>query len=88
MCIPLSLLGNGFVKIPIPLLGNGSVKILLSFLGNGSAETLYTHNNRRIVRSIVFNVARVVSRKVGDYFFPELLVLRLKQMVIIVTIVL
>jgi hypothetical protein len=31
-------------------------------------------NNRRIVGRVVFNVAWVLSRKVGDYFFPELLV--------------
>jgi hypothetical protein len=37
---PLSLLGNGSVKIPLSLLGNGSVKIPLSLLGNGSVETL------------------------------------------------
>jgi hypothetical protein len=36
---PLSLLGNGSVKIPLSLLGNGSVKITLSLLGNGSVET-------------------------------------------------
>jgi hypothetical protein len=34
----------------------------------------HKRNNRRIVGRVVFNVARVVSRKVGDYFFPELLV--------------
>jgi hypothetical protein len=28
----------------------------------------------RIVLRVVFNVARVVSRKVGDSFFPELIV--------------
>jgi hypothetical protein len=26
----------------------------------------YTRNNRRIIGLVVFNVARVVSRKVGD----------------------
>jgi hypothetical protein len=40
LCIPLSLLGNGSVKIPLSLLGNGSVKIPLSLLGNGSVKTL------------------------------------------------
>jgi hypothetical protein len=41
VCVyPLSLSGNGSVKIPLSLLGNGSVKIPLSFLGNGSVETL------------------------------------------------
>jgi hypothetical protein len=38
--VPLSLLGNGSVKIPLSLLGNGSVKLPLSLLGNGSVETL------------------------------------------------
>jgi hypothetical protein len=28
MCITLSLLGNGSVKVPLPLLGNGSVETL------------------------------------------------------------
>jgi hypothetical protein len=45
----------------------GSVKIPLSLLGNG--------NSIRIVGYVVFNVVRVISRKVGDQFFPELLVL-------------
>jgi hypothetical protein len=58
MCIPLSLLGNGSVKIPPSLLGNGSVEI---YRGNE-----YTRNNRRIVGRVIFNVARVVSRKVDD----------------------
>jgi hypothetical protein len=37
---PLSLLGNGSVKIPLSLLSNGSVKFPLSLLGNGTLETL------------------------------------------------
>jgi hypothetical protein len=37
---PLSLLGNGSVKIPLSLLGNSSVKIPLSLLGNGLVEKL------------------------------------------------
>jgi hypothetical protein len=57
LCIPLSLLGNDSVKIPISLLGNGSVEC--------SRGNEYTRNNRRIGR-VVFDVARVVSRKVGD----------------------
>jgi hypothetical protein len=40
LCIPLSLLANGSVKIPLSLLGNGSLKIPLSLLGNGSVEAL------------------------------------------------
>jgi hypothetical protein len=32
----------------------------------------YTRNNRRIVGRVVFNVAHFVSRNVGDWFFPEL----------------
>jgi hypothetical protein len=31
----------------------------------------YTHNNRRIVGRVIFNVVRVESRKVGDYFFSN-----------------
>jgi hypothetical protein len=39
VCVsPLSLLGNGSVKIPLSLLGNGSVKVPLSLLGNGSVK--------------------------------------------------
>jgi hypothetical protein len=38
VCIPLSLLGNGSVRISLSLLGNGSVKIPLSLLGNGSVR--------------------------------------------------
>jgi hypothetical protein len=37
----------------------------------------YTRNNRRIVGRVVFNVAHVVSWKVGDWFFPELIVIYL-----------
>jgi hypothetical protein len=37
---PLSLLGNGLVKIPLLLLGNGLVKIPLLLLGNSSVKTL------------------------------------------------
>jgi hypothetical protein len=56
MCISLSLLGNDSVKIPLSLL-DGSVE---SYRGNE-----YTRNDRRFVGRIVFNVALVVSRKVG-----------------------
>jgi hypothetical protein len=35
---------------------------------------IHSFNNRRIVGRVVFNVSSVVSRKVGDLFFPELLV--------------
>jgi hypothetical protein len=54
------------------LVGNGSVKVPLSLLGNGGNE--YKRNNRKIVGRVIFSVIRVVSRKVGDWFFPELLV--------------
>jgi hypothetical protein len=57
MCIPLSLLGNGSVKIPLSLLGNGSVETL--------TRNEYTRNNISIVGRVFFNVARLVSRKVG-----------------------
>jgi hypothetical protein len=53
----LSLLGNGSVKIPLSL-GNGGSKL---YRGNE-----YTRNNRSIVGRVVFNVTRVVTRKVGD----------------------
>jgi hypothetical protein len=55
---------------PLSFLGSGSVKIPLSLLGSGLVETLprneYTRNNRRIVGRIVFSVACVISREVGD----------------------
>jgi hypothetical protein len=38
VCIPLSLLRNGSVKVPLYLLGNGSVKTPVLFLGNGSVK--------------------------------------------------
>jgi hypothetical protein len=38
----------------------------------------YIRDNRTIVGRVVFNVARVVSRKVGKYFFQELLVFIIK----------
>jgi uncharacterized membrane protein len=34
----------------------------------------YTRNNRRIVGRVIFYAVPVVSRKVGDWFFLELLV--------------
>jgi hypothetical protein len=72
-------IGNCSVKILLSLLGNGSVKIPLSLLGNDSVEHYraneYTLHNRIIVGRVILNVARVVSRKVGDQFFPELPVL-------------
>jgi hypothetical protein len=40
LCISVSFLDNGSVKILLSLLGNGSVKIPLSLLGNDSVETL------------------------------------------------
>jgi hypothetical protein len=41
VCVsPLSLVGNGSIKIPLSLLSNGSVKIPLLLLGNGSVETV------------------------------------------------
>jgi hypothetical protein len=33
----------------------------------------YARNNRRIVGRVFFYAVCVVSRKVGDYFFPEVL---------------
>jgi hypothetical protein len=49
------------------LLGNGSVK-----KDYGANE--YTHNNKRIVEGVVFYAVGVVSKKVGDYLLPGLLV--------------
>jgi hypothetical protein len=43
-------------------------------LGRNVTAVTNTRNNRRIVGRIVFNVAHVVTRKVGDWLFPELLV--------------
>jgi hypothetical protein len=45
-------------------------------LGRNVTAVTNTHaKNRRIVGRVIFNVARVVSRKVGDLFFLELLVI-------------
>jgi hypothetical protein len=62
MCIHLSLLGSGSVKIPLALLRNGSIKTL--------PRHKYTRNNRRIGR-VDFYAVSVPSRKVRDLFFPE-----------------
>jgi hypothetical protein len=43
-------------KTPPPAKGGGEIKVSI----------LDIRNNRRIVGLVVFNVARVVSRKVGD----------------------
>jgi hypothetical protein len=44
-------------------------------LGRNVTAVTKTHaKKKRIVGRVVLIVARVVSRKVGDYFFPELLV--------------
>jgi hypothetical protein len=40
----------------------------------GRSGNEYTRNNRIIVGRVFFNVARVVPRKVGDLFCPELLI--------------
>jgi hypothetical protein len=55
---PLIIARQRLGKIPPSLLRNGSVK---TYRGNE-----YTRNDRRIVGRVVFNVARVSSRKVGD----------------------
>jgi hypothetical protein len=71
------LLGNGSVKIPLSFLGNGSVKAALLLLGNGSVRypgNEYTSNSS-IVERVVFNVARVISTKVRDQLFPELVII-------------
>jgi hypothetical protein len=42
VCIPLSLPGNGSVKMPLSLLGNGSVKVSIvarQWLGRNAAVT-------------------------------------------------
>lgn len=40
---------------------------------NGAAVTNTHERNGKIVGRVVFCAVRVVSRIVGDYFFPELL---------------
>jgi hypothetical protein len=51
--------------IPSSLIDNGSVKKVTAATN--------THNNRRIVGCVVFHEVCVLSRKVCDYFFPDLL---------------
>jgi hypothetical protein len=49
---PLSLLGNGSVKLPLSLLGSGLVKVPLSLLGNGYffyAVRVLSKESRRLV---------------------------------------
>jgi hypothetical protein len=43
---------------------------------NVTAVNEYTRNNRKIVGRLVSYAVRVVSGKVGDWFFPELLVIK------------
>jgi hypothetical protein len=33
----------------------------------------YAHNDKRTAVHVAFYMVQVISRKVGDYFFPELL---------------
>jgi hypothetical protein len=74
-----------FMKADLPLLRPGYVcfpcqchnkELRKLYRGNE-----YTCKNRRIVGRVVFNVARVVSGKVGEWFFPELLVLLMYRVV-------
>jgi hypothetical protein len=58
MRILLSLLGNGSVKNPLI--------VARKRLDRNVTAVTNTHNNRRIVGRIVFNVVRVVSSKLGD----------------------
>jgi ABC-type polysaccharide/polyol phosphate export permease len=44
----------------------------LLFLGNGLVNTFLWQ--QKTVGGIIFYVVRVISKKVGEYFFPELLV--------------
>jgi hypothetical protein len=46
--------------------------IPLSLLGNKSVKTF--PRQRRIIGSVVFYAVRVVSKEIGDYFVPILLV--------------
>jgi hypothetical protein len=57
------------------LLGKNPLIVARQLLGRNATAVTNTRNKRRIVGRVVFNVARVISRKVGDLFFPELLVL-------------
>jgi hypothetical protein len=81
MCIPLSLLGNGSVRSPNVArqrldknrllvarqrLGKNSPNVARQRLGTNVTVVTNTRKNRRIVGCVVFNVAFLVSRKVGD----------------------
>jgi hypothetical protein len=70
LCIPLSLLGNGTVKKLLVFvrqwLGKNPPIVARQRLVRNVTAVTNTRSNRRIVGPIVFNVARVVSMKVGD----------------------
>lgn len=65
------------VCTPISLLGNDSVKIIISSVSLDTVKPLPLQraqcNNRIVGRLVVYAVC-VVSRKVSDQFFSELLV--------------
>jgi hypothetical protein len=61
----------------LSLIGNGSVKCVPSFVVEqwlGKNVTAVTNTHATIVGRVVLDAVHVVSRKVGDYFFPEHLV--------------
>jgi hypothetical protein len=55
-------------------LGKNPIIVARQRLGRNVTAVTNTNATRRIVGYVVFNAVRVISRKVGDYFFPELLV--------------
>jgi hypothetical protein len=58
--IPLSFLGNGLVKVPLSLLSNSSVKIPLSFLGNGSLKNKRRKKPAKLTTDFMLVLAQLV----------------------------
>jgi hypothetical protein len=75
--MPLLLLGNGSVKIPLSLLSNNSAKTLpRQRLGKNSTDASNTYATIEELLDTSFSMRSMsLSKKVGDYFFPELLLL-------------
>jgi hypothetical protein len=56
-------------------LGKNPLVVVRQRLGRNVTAVTNTHATiEELVGSVVFNVARVVSRKAADKFFPELLI--------------
>jgi hypothetical protein len=55
-------------------------------LGKNVTAATDTPNDRKIVGHVIFYAPHVVTSKVGDWFFPELLVIIIIIIIIIITV--